>query len=122
MPQHDPDPEDPLILVGAMLPVPDEQAQREMVGTFSEEFARLGYDAGQIFALFRKPYYAATHGAMAGLGEEEVRRISDETVAVWGRVRWTDREAAPLLTIGAGDERPSAGVPSDRRWSGECEE
>jgi hypothetical protein len=90
MPYDDPDPQDPMMLVGVGLPSGPE-AQREMAWAFAEEFARLGYDATQILALFRRPFYAGAFGAWRQLGEAEVRAIVRETTAVWGRVRPVDR-------------------------------
>ena len=93
MPYDEPDPQDPMMLVGVGLPS-GPGAQREMAWAFAEEFARLGYGETQILALFRRPFYAGAFGAWRELGEEEVRAIVRETVAVWGRVRPVDRVAA----------------------------
>jgi hypothetical protein len=91
MPHDDPDPQDPMILVGVALPA-DPESQRDMAYAFAEEFARLGYGGPQILSVFNEPFYAGAHGALLQLGEAEVRRIVDETVAVWGRMRLVDRE------------------------------
>jgi hypothetical protein len=91
VPYDDPDPQDPMMLVGVTLPA-DPESQRDMAYAFAEEFARLGYSGRQIVSLFEEPFYAGAHGALLGLGEAEVRRIVDETVAVWGRMRLVDRE------------------------------
>ena len=92
MPYDDPDPQDPMLLVGVGLEAGPE-AQRDMAYAFAEEFARLGYDAGQILALFMNPFYAGAHGAYRELGREQVQSIIAETVAVWGRMRLVDRDA-----------------------------
>ena len=99
VPYDDPDPKDPMLLVGVEMPAGAE-TQREMVYAFAEEFARLGYDAAQILALFRKPFYAGAHGAYVNLGEDDVKAIIAETVAVWGRIRFVDHDSEPLLSIG----------------------
>ena len=91
MPYADPDPQDPMVLVGVPFPATPE-VQREMAYALAEEFSRLGYDDRRILALFREPFYAGAHGVMRQLGEEEVRRIVAETTATWGRVRFVDRE------------------------------
>ena len=101
MPYDDPDPQDPMLLVGVELPA-EAETQRGMVCAFAEEFARLGYDETQILALFRKPFYTGAHGAYMDLGEDEVKAIVAETVAVWGRMRFVDRDPEPLLSIGGG--------------------
>ena len=94
MPYDDPDPQDPMLLVGVALPAGPE-AERDMAYAFAEEFARLGYSARQIVSLFQEPFYAGAHGALLRLGEAEVRRIVDETVSVWGRMRLVDVEPQP---------------------------
>ena len=53
MPFKDPDPTDPNVLVGVMLPA-DAEATRDMAYVFAEEFARLGYTREQLLWLFQK--------------------------------------------------------------------
>ena len=90
MPYDDPDPTDPQMLVGVMLPSGPE-AMREMAYVFAEEFARMGYGGDQILRLFRNPFYGGAHGAYRALGPEAIAAIVGECVAVWGRVRPVDR-------------------------------
>jgi hypothetical protein len=94
MPYDDPDPEDPMLLVGVSLPG-DEASQVEMVYGFAEEFAKMGFDADRILSLFRQPFYAGAHAAWRELGEARVAAIIRETLEVWGRMRLVDRDAAP---------------------------
>ena len=84
MPYDDPEPDDPQMLVGVLLPA-EPETMREMASIFAEEFARIGYPREEILALFRNPFYAGAHGAYRSLGADEVGRIVDESVAVWGR-------------------------------------
>jgi hypothetical protein len=84
MPYDEPDPNDPQMLVGVMLPA-EPETMREMAFVFAEEFARIGYSREEILRLFRNPFYAGAHGAWRGLGEAAVAGIVDECVAVWGR-------------------------------------
>ncbi len=93
MPYEDPDPEDPMMLVGVQLPAGPEAAS-EMAWVFAEEFARSGFAAPEIANLFRSPHYAGAHEAWRQLGDSVIRSIVDETVAVWGRLRPVDRVAA----------------------------
>ncbi len=88
MPYKDPDPKDPNMLVGVVLPG-DREAINEMAYVFAEEFARQGYDKTQLLWLFKNPFYAGAHGAYKALGEEAIRTIIDECLAVWGRVRFS---------------------------------
>jgi hypothetical protein len=93
MPYDDPDPHDPMQLMGVGVPC-DADTHREMASVFAEEFARLGYDRQKILGLFRNPFYAAAHRAFQALGEVEIERLVKEVAEVWSRVRITDR--APL--------------------------
>jgi hypothetical protein len=88
MPFKDPDPTDPNMLVGVMLPAAAE-ATRDMAYVFAEEFARLGYTREQLLWLFKNPFYGGAHGAYRALGETETSSIIDECLAVWGNVTVT---------------------------------
>ena len=93
MPYEDPDPADPMLLVGVSLPG-DEASQREMVYGIAEEFARMGFDENRILDLFRQPFYAGAHAAYRELGEARVAAMIRETLEVWGRIRLVDRSPA----------------------------
>jgi hypothetical protein len=102
MPFDDADADDPQELVGVELPG-DESVTREMAAAFADEFAQLGLTKAQILALYRKAEYAGAHQAWRLLGDEEIGRMIDESLAVWGRVTWVvsdrtddDVEPAPL--------------------------
>ena len=92
MPHKEIESDDPMELVGVVLPA-DEEAMREMAYVFAEEFARLGHDRRQILGLFKNPFYAGAHGAYRALGEEAIFSIIDECVSVWGRVTVTVQDA-----------------------------
>ena len=81
MPHDEPDPTDPPMLVGMVLPSGPE-AMTDMAYVFAEEFARLGHSRERIVALFRDPFYGGAHGAWQALGEERITAIVDECVAV----------------------------------------
>ena len=83
MPYGDPDPTDPHVLVGVVLPA-DTAAVRDMAWVFAEEFARLGFDARRMLRVFKSPFYAGAHQALRLLGEPEIRAIVEECVAVFG--------------------------------------
>ncbi len=89
MPWGDPDPTDPTMLVGVVVPG-GRDATAEMAGVFADEFARLGMDTRQIFALFEDPHYAGPHGALGALGVPAVLTIIREAVARWPRVAIID--------------------------------
>ena len=84
MPYGDPDPTDPNILVGVVLPA-GEEAMQDMAYVFAEEFARMGLDEAAILDLFRNPFYGGAYQAYRALGAGAVRAIVSECVAVWGR-------------------------------------
>ncbi len=86
MPFKDPDPTDPNMLVGVMLPA-DAEATRDMAYVFAEEFARMGYNREQLLWLFKNPFYGGAHGAYRALGEQETLAIIDECLNVWGNIR-----------------------------------
>ncbi len=86
MPYDDPDPTDPNMRVGVVLPA-GEEAMRDMAYVFAEEFARMGFDPNGILRLFQDPFYAGAHQAYLTLGENVVQAIVGECAAVWGRHR-----------------------------------
>ena len=94
MPYDDPEGDDPHELVGVMLPG-DEASTREMAHAFAEEFAQLEWSREQIQGLFRNPDYAGAHGALQALGAEEIDRIVDEAVQLFGGLRVTVTEPDP---------------------------
>ena len=93
MPYNDPDPTDPNMLVGVILPA-DAEASRDMAYVFAEEFARLGYDRARLLWLFKNPFYAGAYGAYQTLGESEVLSIIDECLSAWGGVVFRDRDSS----------------------------
>jgi hypothetical protein len=84
MPHHDPDPADPMALVGVTVPA-EAGAARDMAWVFAEEFARMGFDAPRILRLFASPFYAGAHQALRRLGEPEIAAIVEECVGVYRR-------------------------------------
>jgi hypothetical protein len=111
MPYKDPDPTDPNMLVGVMLPA-DAEATRDMAYVFAEEFARLGYTREQLLWLFKNPYYGGAHGAYQMLGENETLSIIDECIAAWGSVRISVQDVQtvqPLRSVQA----PTSFLPRD---------
>jgi hypothetical protein len=111
MPYQDPDPTDPNMLVGVLLPA-DAEATRDMAYVFAEEFARMGHDRRQIIALFKNPYYGGAHGAYRALGEKETLAIIDECLNVWGSIRIRVQDVQAVQT----DQTPT----SLRRGSGQA--
>ena len=123
MPFKDPDPSDPNMLVGVMLPA-EAEATRDMAYVFAEEFARFGYSREQLLGLFKNPFYGGAHGAYRALGENQTLSIIDECLSVWGSVRISvhdvpdvpaDQSTSSILPQGAGKESDrSAPAPDER--------
>ena len=90
MPYGDPDPTDPNVRVGVILPA-EEGTQEEMAYTFAEEFLRLGYRPQVILRIFRSPFYAGAHAVYRKLGEDRIRAIIEECARAWGPLRFVDR-------------------------------
>jgi hypothetical protein len=102
MPFKDPDPTDPNILVGVMLPA-DAEATRDMAYVFAEEFARMGYTREQLLWLFKNPFYGGAHGAYRALGESETLSIIDECLNAWGQAKFSILDFG-FSIAGQGDE------------------
>ena len=92
MPYDDPEPGDPQELVGVELPGA-EAVTREMAAAFADEFAQLGFTRSQMLALYRRVEYAGAHRAWRLLGDDEIARIVDDSLAVWGRFACAVRDA-----------------------------
>jgi len=113
MPYKDPDPSDPNVLVGVMLPA-EKETMQDMAYAFAEEFALLGYDSEGLFRVFQNPFYAAAHQAYRALGEESVRKIIAECLAAWGGIRFTISDSElPIERVG-GIENLKSKIQNDR--------
>ena len=105
MSYHEPDPDDPHVLVGVSLPG-DEATTREMAEAFADEFAALGLSRDEILALFRAPAYAAPHAAWQHMGDAEIGRIVEESVRCFSGFRVVVRDR-----IDGRQDEPSVQVP-----------
>jgi hypothetical protein len=75
MPMREADTDDPMELVGVRLPVPDDQAMRDMAECFVEEFVRLGHTADELMSMFRNPFYGGVHQTYQALGEAHIGEL-----------------------------------------------
>jgi hypothetical protein len=118
MPYIDPDPTDPNILIGVMLPA-DAEATRDMAYVIAEEFARLGYTREQLFSLFKNPFYGGAHGAYQALGEKETLAIVDECLGAWGNFKVTvqDVPSVPVVPTPTSFLPRVAGEDEGRGWN-----
>ncbi|MBI2210225.1 MAG: hypothetical protein HYU47_06440 [Deltaproteobacteria bacterium] len=103
------EPDDPMELVGVVLPA-DAAAMRDMAYAFAEEFVRMGYDRRQLLSVFQNPFYAGAHGAYQALGETEILTIIEECLNAWGRrtVKVLDVQEAQAV------QPPPASSPATR--------
>ncbi len=77
------DQEDPMDLVGVVLP--GEPGQLEaMAETFVEEYIRLGWDERRLMTLFTNPMFLGTHRIYRQKGEDYVRTLIQRTMTRWG--------------------------------------
>ena len=74
------EPEDPLMMTGDC----PEGDPGYMLTSIVEEYARMGWGAEQIMALFDKPFFRATNGLKKLFGEAETKRRIYETLSRCG--------------------------------------
>jgi len=53
--------DDPMELVGMVIPTEGDEMLDAMGRTFADEFLRMGYPPPAILSLFRDPFYRAPH-------------------------------------------------------------
>jgi hypothetical protein len=83
MPYEEFDSDDPMDLVGMVLP--GEPGQLEaMAECFVEEYVRMGWDEPRLMTLFINPLFMATHRIYRLKGDAYVRRLIQKVVAKWG--------------------------------------
>jgi hypothetical protein len=86
------EPTDPLELVETRVPQGDSEY---LARCFIEEYAAIGFDGGQILALFRRPEYVAVHAYYRLRGEEAVVRLIADVLADCGVWRFSDASPQP---------------------------
>lgn len=84
MPKDEFFPDDPMELVGLMLPDPSGDGLNEMAKCIIEEFIQMGFDDDEIMRLFRNPYFVATSMIRREKGEDFVTNLIAETRKKWG--------------------------------------
>ncbi|HET7089862.1 MAG TPA: hypothetical protein VFL17_14590 [Anaerolineae bacterium] len=85
MPKDEFEHDDPMELVGMILPG-DEATTEAMAETFVEEYVRMGWDDARLMKLFTHPFYVATHAVYRLKGEAYVRELIRKTCAKWQRI------------------------------------
>ena len=82
MPYTEPKSDDPMELVGMVMP--GEPGQLEaMAECIVEEYVRLGWDARRLLTLFVNPMFMATHRIYRQKGEAYVQELIDRMCEKW---------------------------------------
>lgn len=77
--------EDPLELVGMVMPGEAGQLER-MAETIVEEYARMGWNERRLLTLFTNPMFMATHRIYAHKGETYVKSLIQRTCGKYHRI------------------------------------
>jgi hypothetical protein len=83
MPKDEFDTEDPMELVGMVLPGEAGQLER-MAECIVEEYVRMGWDERRLMVLFTNPMFLATYRIYRQKGEDYVRNLVQNTCARYG--------------------------------------
>jgi len=86
MPYDEFDAEDPMALVGMVLPGVPGQLEA-MAECFVEEYVRMGWDEPRLMTLFVNPLFMATHRIYCQKGEDYVRELIRKMSGTWGVMR-----------------------------------
>ena len=78
--------EDPLELVGMVMPGEEGQLER-MAEVIVEEYVRMGWDEPRLMTLFVNPLFMATHRIYRQKGEDYVRELIRKMCGKWGVMR-----------------------------------
>lgn len=82
MPHDEFAPEDPMELVGMVLPG-EPGTLDAMAESIVEEYVRLGWDEARLMTLFTNPMFLATHRIYRTKGEPYVRSLIQKLCAKW---------------------------------------
>lgn len=83
MPKDEFSTEDPLELVGMVVPG-DDGTLEAMAEAIVEEYVRLGWQEARLMSLFTSPMFLATHRIYRLKGERYVRQLIQDTCSKWG--------------------------------------
>lgn len=89
MPYEDPDPTDPMTLHGVEVEAESGESMVDMAACFIEEYARMGFDADRIRQMFHTEAYAGPRLALRTLGDERIRELINDEIAIRGSRRST---------------------------------
>jgi len=75
--------DDPLEIIGVELPNQTEDQLRDMALCMAEEFAREGWDEEKLLAMFKNPFYQGPYLAWKQKGDEFVKSVIKDALAMW---------------------------------------
>ena len=75
--------DDPVEMIGVQLPNQSEEQLRDMALCFAEEFVREGWDEKQLLKMFQNPLYQGPHLAWKQKGDDFVKSVINEAIAMW---------------------------------------
>jgi len=90
MPKDEFEPDDPMELVGVVLPA-EENSMEIMAECVVEEYIKEGWDDENLMKLFRDPFYRATHAIYQQKGEDYVRFLIKGLREKWGYYKTEDK-------------------------------
>lgn len=70
--------DDPMELVGMVIPTDGDEMLDAMGRTFADEFLRMGYPPPAILSLFRDPFYRAPHSLYTHKGEPYIVEMIEQ--------------------------------------------
>lgn len=70
--------DDPMELVGMVIPTKGDEMLDAMGRTFADEFLRMGYPPPAILSLFRDPFYRAPHSLYTHKGEPYIVEMIEQ--------------------------------------------
>jgi hypothetical protein len=70
--------DDPMELVGMVIPTEGDEMLDAMGRTFADEFLRMGYPPPAILSLFRDPFYRAPHSLYTHKGEPYIVEMIEQ--------------------------------------------
>ncbi len=81
--KKEPEPDDPIEMIGVELPNQTEEQLRDMALCFAEEFVREGWKEEELMKLFKNPLYHGPHLVWKQKGDEFVRFVIFEALRMW---------------------------------------
>ena len=95
------EPDDPMRLRAELV----EGNPQVMLEGLIEEYARMGWGAGQIGRIFEDPFFGATHALATRLGGEAIRDRIEQTLQRCGVFRFDTIEVRPAADLLPGADK-----------------